>query len=58
MVQSLQMLNALKAIDDDGLLTNPLGFQMAELPLSPMHAKALISSGFFSKNFFFILKNF
>uniref|UniRef100_A0A914LDT8 RNA helicase n=1 Tax=Meloidogyne incognita TaxID=6306 RepID=A0A914LDT8_MELIC len=47
MVQSLQMLNALKAIDDDGLLTNPLGFQMAELPLSPMHAKALISSAEF-----------
>uniref|UniRef100_A0A1I8BCP8 RNA helicase n=1 Tax=Meloidogyne hapla TaxID=6305 RepID=A0A1I8BCP8_MELHA len=47
MVHSLQMLNALKAIDDDGLLTNPLGFQMAELPLSPMHAKALISSAEF-----------
>ncbi|KAL3087235.1 hypothetical protein niasHT_016655 [Heterodera trifolii] len=44
MVHALQLLFALKAIDEDGLLVNPLGLLMAELPLSPMHAKALIAS--------------
>uniref|UniRef100_A0A183BP15 RNA helicase n=1 Tax=Globodera pallida TaxID=36090 RepID=A0A183BP15_GLOPA len=44
MVQALQLLFALKAIDEDGLLVNPLGLHMAELPLAPMHAKALIAS--------------
>ncbi|KAL3110003.1 hypothetical protein niasHT_017376 [Heterodera trifolii] len=34
MVHALQLLFALKAIDEDGLLVNPLGLLMAELPLS------------------------
>uniref|UniRef100_A0A915E1G8 RNA helicase n=1 Tax=Ditylenchus dipsaci TaxID=166011 RepID=A0A915E1G8_9BILA len=47
MVHALHLLYALGAIDDAGLLTNPVGTQMAELPLQPMHAKALISSAEF-----------
>lgn len=44
MIRALELLFALGAIDESGYLTHPLGNQMAELPLPPMHAKALISS--------------
>lgn len=44
MIQGLQLLYALGALDDDGMLTVPTGLHMAELPLSPMQAKALITS--------------
>lgn len=44
MIRALHLLYALGAIDDNGLLTQPLGFQMSELPLPPMCAKALIAS--------------
>ncbi|KAI1712890.1 helicase associated domain (HA2) domain-containing protein [Ditylenchus destructor] len=47
MIRSMHLLYALGAIDDGGRLTNPVGTQMAELPLSPMHARALISSAEF-----------
>jgi HrpA-like RNA helicase len=64
MIHALQLLNALKAIDETGLLNAPLGLQMAELPLPPMHAKALISSrranrkNFLNTNFNKILAEF
>lgn len=45
MAEGLQLLYALGALSKDGILTNPLGIQMAEFPLSPMHSKALLSSG-------------
>uniref|UniRef100_A0A0N4V373 CDK5RAP1-like protein n=1 Tax=Enterobius vermicularis TaxID=51028 RepID=A0A0N4V373_ENTVE len=44
MAEGLQLLYALGALSKDGILTNPLGIQMAEFPLSPMHSKALLSS--------------
>ncbi|KAK0416900.1 hypothetical protein QR680_012742 [Steinernema hermaphroditum] len=48
MIQGLELLIALRAVDEDtGLLTNPLGTSMVDLPLPPMHAKTLISSGEF-----------
>uniref|UniRef100_A0A5S6R3J9 RNA helicase n=1 Tax=Trichuris muris TaxID=70415 RepID=A0A5S6R3J9_TRIMR len=45
MIRGLELLRALGAIDDNGDLTEPLGHQIAEFPLPPMHAKALIMSG-------------
>ncbi|KFD60739.1 hypothetical protein M514_10096 [Trichuris suis] len=45
MIRGLELLRALGAIDDNGELTRPLGYQIAELPLPPMHAKALLMSG-------------
>ena len=36
------------AIDDDGELTDPLGLRMAELPVNPMLAKMLLTSGLYS----------
>ncbi|VDN50983.1 unnamed protein product [Dracunculus medinensis] len=47
MVEGLQLLFSLGALSKDGLLTNPLGLQMAEFPLPPMHSKALLCSGEF-----------
>lgn len=46
MIRGLELLHALGAVDKKGHLTNPLGFRMAEFPLPPMHAKALLASGF------------
>lgn len=46
-VQGLEMLHALKAIDDEGKLTHPLGTHMAELPLDAMMARALLAAGKF-----------
>ncbi|EDQ86008.1 uncharacterized protein MONBRDRAFT_33958 [Monosiga brevicollis MX1] len=45
MVNALESLFALGAIDDQGRLTNPLGFQMAEFPLPPMLSRTLLASG-------------
>uniref|UniRef100_A0A914BWD0 RNA helicase n=1 Tax=Acrobeloides nanus TaxID=290746 RepID=A0A914BWD0_9BILA len=47
MKQGLELLYALGAIGDDGLLTSPLGINMADLPLPPMFSKVLLSSGEF-----------
>ena len=44
-IQGLHLLYALGAIDGDGLLTSSLGTQMSQMPLPPMHAKALMTSG-------------
>ena len=43
MMRALENLNYLGALDDEGELT-PIGSQMAELPLDPQLAKALLSS--------------
>lgn len=47
MVRGLELLYALGALDDNGNLTSPLGFQMAEFPLPPMFSKMLLVSGDF-----------
>ncbi|XP_039590993.1 probable ATP-dependent RNA helicase DHX35 isoform X2 [Polypterus senegalus] len=47
MVQALELLYALGGLDEQGQLTEPLGFRMAEFPLSPMFAKMLLESGNF-----------
>lgn len=44
LINSLELLNALEALDHNSKLTTPLGFQMAEFPLHPTHSKALLSS--------------
>ncbi|KAL1411224.1 hypothetical protein Q8F55_002175 [Vanrija albida] len=44
MIRALEFLYSLKAIDDDGHLTKPLGERMAELPLDPMMATILLNS--------------
>ncbi|KAF2645877.1 P-loop containing nucleoside triphosphate hydrolase protein [Massarina eburnea CBS 473.64] len=43
-VRALDLLFSLGAIDDYGRLTKPLGTRMAELPLEPMLAKALLNA--------------
>lgn len=43
-ISALDILYALKAIDDEGALTDPLGLQMAEFPLSPAFSKMLLVS--------------
>ena len=48
LAKSLELLYALGAIDHEGKLTDPLGIQMAEFPLSPMFAKMLLSSAEFN----------
>lgn len=47
LLSALELLYALNAIDDSGQLTDPLGVQMAEFPVSPLHSKTLITSGEF-----------
>lgn len=44
MVQGVELLYALGAINDNCQLTIPLGMSMAEFPLNPMFAKMLLSS--------------
>ena len=44
MVRGLEQLYALDALDEKCMLTSPLGFRMAEFPLSPMFAKMLLCS--------------
>lgn len=40
--KSLEQLTLLGALGGDGELSNPLGHQMAHLPLNPIYSKALI----------------
>ena len=47
MIQGLELLYALEAIDDSANLTEPLGIRMAEFPVNPMLSKMLLSSGEF-----------
>ncbi|CAI5446400.1 unnamed protein product [Caenorhabditis angaria] len=47
MINGLELLYALEALDEKSLLTNPLGVQMAEFPLPPMHSKCLLKSAEF-----------
>lgn len=58
LLAALELLHALGTISNDGVLTQPLGLQMAEFPLSPLHAKALLVSGkkVFFNYFFNLLK--
>lgn len=44
LINSLELLHALEALDHNSKLTTPTGFQMAEFPLHPTHSKALLSS--------------
>lgn len=44
---ALEILYALDAIDIQGELTRPLGFNMAEFALDPLYSKVLLSSGKF-----------
>ncbi|XP_011067091.1 PREDICTED: probable ATP-dependent RNA helicase DHX35 isoform X2 [Acromyrmex echinatior] len=45
LVTGLELLYTLGAIDSNGDLTMPLGLTMAEMPLEPVLAKSLITSG-------------
>ena len=47
MIQGLELLYGLEALDEKGALTEPLGMRMAELPLQPMLAKMVLGSGQF-----------
>ena len=47
MLQGVELLYALGALNDDGNLTEPIGVQMAEFPLDPMLSKMLLCSGHF-----------
>jgi ATP-dependent RNA helicase DDX35 len=47
-VRALDLLFSLGALDTNGRLTKPLGTRMAELPLEPMLAKALLNAPSFS----------
>ncbi|CAI2349648.1 unnamed protein product [Caenorhabditis sp. 36 PRJEB53466] len=44
MINGSELLYALGAVDETSALTSPLGVQMAELPLPPMHSKCLLKS--------------
>lgn len=45
---ALEILFALDAIDINGELTKPLGFNMAEFALDPLYSKILLSSGIYA----------
>eukprot|EP00899_Mesostigma_viride_P028565 jgi/Mesvir1/8894/Mv02777-RA.1 len=45
MMRALELLYALGALDAGGCLTHPLGTAMAEIPLDPRLARALLASG-------------
>ncbi|KHJ91958.1 helicase associated domain protein [Oesophagostomum dentatum] len=47
MINALELLYALGALDEKSMLTNPLGLRMSEFPLPPMHSKCLLTSGDF-----------
>ncbi|RCN44445.1 helicase protein [Ancylostoma caninum] len=47
MINALELLYALGALDEKSMLTNPLGLRMSEFPLPPMHSKCLLTSGEF-----------
>ena len=44
MIKALELLYALRALDDDAKLTNPLGIHLAELPVEPQLGKMLLVS--------------
>ena len=44
LLQAIECLYALRAVDERSLLTADLGMKMAELPLHPTHARALLVS--------------
>jgi len=44
MIRALELLYSLKALDDYGRLTMPLGMQLAEFPVDPMLGKILLDS--------------
>ncbi|WVO12762.1 hypothetical protein L204_100370 [Cryptococcus depauperatus] len=44
MIRALEFLFCLKAIDEEGRLTTPMGERMAEVPLDPMMAAILLNS--------------
>ncbi|CAG8537231.1 15639_t:CDS:10, partial [Acaulospora morrowiae] len=44
MMRALELLYSLKALDDYGRLTMPLGMQLAEFPVDPMLGKILLDS--------------
>lgn len=46
-VKSLEHLHALGALTDEGKLSDPVGSQMAQLPLEPLYAKAILVSSTF-----------
>jgi len=43
-VKSLEQLYVLGALTDEGKLSDPVGLQMARLPLEPFYAKAILVS--------------
>lgn len=45
MLASIETLYALGALDDQGALTHPIGYFLAEFPINPMLAKMLLVSG-------------
>jgi len=45
LVRGVELLFALGAVDSNAHLTNPVGVQMAELPVPPMLGRALLASG-------------
>lgn len=47
LLQGLELLYALGALDDEGHLTSPLGERMVEVPLNPMFARMLLLSDTF-----------
>ncbi|XP_057829272.2 probable pre-mRNA-splicing factor ATP-dependent RNA helicase DEAH9 isoform X2 [Cryptomeria japonica] len=44
MVRALEVLYSIGVLDEDGKLTSPTGFQVAEIPLEPMISKMLLTS--------------
>jgi ATP-dependent RNA helicase DDX35 len=44
LINSLELLHALGALDHNAKLATPLGYQIAEFPLHPTHARALLAS--------------
>lgn len=46
-VKSLEHLYTLGALNDEGKLSAPLGFQMSRFPLEPLYAKAMLVSSEF-----------
>jgi len=45
MIKALELLYALKALDDDAKLTKPFGMHLAELPVEPQLGRMLLVSG-------------
>jgi len=46
-VKSLEHLYTLGALNDEGKLSDPLGFRMSRFPLEPLYAKAVLVSSEF-----------